>query len=402
MRNRMSKPIFVVGSPRSGTSILAWCLGQHANILPVPESNWMGDFATHVALSYQVGTARGNHSILSAMDISRDEFFASLGQSINDLVLCHRNDLQRKRESSMAASGIEARWFEAASTAAGPKTRWVDATPEYSCHICGLRKLFPEALFIHVVRDVDAVVRSMLNFYRITGSNLAPNEEEAYKYWLRMVRACLKAEEAYGPQVVYRFPYAALMDNPESAMRSLLDFVGEPYTAKCLEPLAQRINSSNVPADFKSDDPATDPAIIQEARQLFAEVEKSAEPSENSPAAADEMEATFEERAQYIATQDKRYWSEKSRLESIISAYQTENSRLGSIVKGYQMENSRLESTLAELRRELEDLWARCAEANGQVTQMSGQPRDNSVTLAENNKPISQLTGELRQQLGNK
>ena len=127
------------------------------------------------------------------------------------------------------------------------KTRWVDQTPEYSLHICGLRKLFPSALFIHIVRDVDSVVRSMLNFHRIAGTNLAANEEEAYKYWLRTVKACLKAEEAYGPHVVYRLRYTALLENPESALRLLLDFLSEPYSAKCLEPLSERINSSNVP-----------------------------------------------------------------------------------------------------------------------------------------------------------
>ena len=149
------------------------------------------------------------------------------------------------------------------------KTRWVDQTPEYSFHICGLRKLFPCALFIHIVRDVDSVVRSLLNFHRIAGTHVVANEEEAYKYWLRTVRACLKAEEAYGPHVVYRLRYTALVENPESALRSLLDFLGEPYSAKCLEPLSERINSSNVPPDFKSDDPATDPAIVVRGAATF-------------------------------------------------------------------------------------------------------------------------------------
>ena len=97
MPGEINKPIFVVGSPRSGTSILAWCLGHHANIFPVPESSWMGDFAVNVAKSYQVGAARGILSILSAMGISRDEFFSHIGRSINSLVLKHRGDLDRKR-----------------------------------------------------------------------------------------------------------------------------------------------------------------------------------------------------------------------------------------------------------------------------------------------------------------
>src|SRR6266513_3732401 len=52
-----NKPIFVVGSPRSGTSILTWCLGQHPNMLVIPESAWMGDFAIDLAIRYQIGTA---------------------------------------------------------------------------------------------------------------------------------------------------------------------------------------------------------------------------------------------------------------------------------------------------------------------------------------------------------
>ena len=42
------------------------------------------------------------------------------------------------------------------------------------------------------------------------------NEEEAYRYWIRTVSACLMAERAYGPNVVHRVRYADLIDRPES------------------------------------------------------------------------------------------------------------------------------------------------------------------------------------------
>jgi hypothetical protein len=250
----------------------------------------MGEFAINVAISYQVGTARDNRTILSAMEISRDEFFANFGQSINGLILRHRQDLEKKRKMTRPQSE--------------PKARWVDGTPEYSVHIYALRKLFPEAVFIHVLRDVRAVVRSMLNFHRVAGIHLVENEEEAYKYWLRTVKACVRAEQAYGPRVVYRFPYAALIDNPEPAIRSLLNFVGEPYFAKCLEPLAQRINSSNVPADFVAEDPATDPSVVKDATRLCSELQETPQPSKPSSAAASSMEAKFHKRVKYIAALD--------------------------------------------------------------------------------------------------
>jgi hypothetical protein len=267
----------------------------------------MGNFAVNVAMAYQVGAARGDRSILSAMDIQEDEMFAAFGQSINDLILSHRKDLERKRRPRSPLSELKGRWFDAISAASGPKTRWVDGTPEYSLFICGLRKLFPDARFVHIFRDVGAVVRSMLNFHRVAGTPLVANEEKAYKYWLRTVRACIKAEQAYGPRVVYRIRYADLIDNPESTMRSLLGFLEEPYSAECLEPLAERINSSNVPADFKPDDPATDPAVIEKAMCLCANVSDAPQPERPSREAADEMETAFRERVDYTASMDSAY-----------------------------------------------------------------------------------------------
>ena len=78
----------------------------------------------------------------------------NLSQIISDLILQQRTDLERKRETRSVALKLEPRWLEATSAAAGPKARWVDGTPEYALHICGLRKLFPHASFIHLFRDV--------------------------------------------------------------------------------------------------------------------------------------------------------------------------------------------------------------------------------------------------------
>jgi hypothetical protein len=300
----------------------------------------MGEFAINVAIAHRTGAARGDYSILSAMEIGSNELFTTFGQSINDLILRHRKDLETKRETRSRELKIDACWLEATSTSAGPKERWVDGTPEYSFHICGLRKLFPNAVFIHIFRDVRAVVPSILNFHRVSGIQLVPNEQEAYRYWLRTVSACLEAEQAYGPNIVYRIRYADLIDNAESAMRSLFAFLKEPYATKCLEPLAQRINSSEVPSDFKSDDPATDPAIVEAALQLSADIENKPQPTESSQAAADKMENAFSERVEYVATLDTAYHTAKPKLES----------------------------TIAELERQLEDLRNHLAQARDRAS----------------------------------
>jgi hypothetical protein len=309
MQRDINKPIFVVGSPRSGTSILTWCLGQHPNIFPVPESSWMGDFAVSIAIGHQIGAARGDRSILSAMDIQEDELFAIFGEGINNLILRHRKDLERKRQVTSEESE--------------PKGRWVDGTPEYSFHICGLRKLFPKALFIHLIRDVRSVVRSMLNFHLVAGHDLVNNEQEAYDYWFRTVSSCLLAERAYGPRVVLRLRYSDLLNAPEIAMRSVLEFIGERYTTACLNPLEKRINSSNVPIDFEIDNSRTDPALLERTARLCTEIEKTPQPIEVSPAASDEIEAAFNQRVKYVASLNGEY----QRALQVIAALQKETAQ---------------------------------------------------------------------------
>ena len=375
MQDQINKPIFVVGSPRSGTSVLAWCLGQHPNIMPLPESGWMGDFAIDLAVRYQIGSARGDRSVLSAMNIEREEFFDMFGQSINALILRHRIDLARKVWECLV--GLNAPPEDLASPMMNQKTRWVDGTPEYSFHICGLRKLFPKALFIHIVRDVTSVVRSMLNFHRVGGGSLVANEQEAYNYWFRAVSSCLLAERAYGPRVVFRLRYSDLVDTPESALRSLLNFLGEPYTAECLAPLTKRINSSNVPADFKIGDPATDAATVERATRLCAELVEAPQPSEASPSAVKELETAFAERVQHVASADSEYCT----ALKIITALKKENAERE---KSYHVELRRLQVEQADRERSY--------HADLQTLQLELQRLQAHVT---------KLTNKLREQLWN-
>jgi hypothetical protein len=297
----INNPIFIVGSPRSGTSILTYCLGQHPNILFQEESDWLGPFSVDAAVSYRRGSARGPRGQLSAIGVGREEFLECLGKSVNDLVLSHREYFQKQR----------AQWdvppFTISRSLHEPKSRWVDGAPENSLYVCGLRKLFPQAQFVHLVRDVTEVVRSLLNFFPADKDRLVANEQAAYEDWLHRVTCCLEAEQAYGPDVVYRMRYSDMVDRPDSAMRSLLDFLGEPYTPQCLEPLVRRINTANASVNFNATDPATDAAIVEQAKKLSDDLQSSPQRCEASPAAAVAMETAFEKRVQYVATVDSEY-----------------------------------------------------------------------------------------------
>lgn len=306
---RQSKgPIFVVGSPRSGTSILTWCLGQHANILPQEESGWMGDFAVSLDAHHKVGYKRGARSQLSAMGIDQAEFFKSMGDGINHMILRHRSDLEERSRSVAEQDPTQVHTaFNVSKFSSDPKTRWVDGTPEYSLYICGLKKLFPDARFIHIVRDVQSVVNSMMHFSSDLPDELVKSEREAYEYWMRAVRACAQAERALGKQQMFRLRYEDLVKQPASAMRSVLEFLDEPFMIECIGPLLHRINSSNVPLDYSASECETNAIVVNQALQLSEKMQQPFIAEKPSARALAEFEATFEKRATYVAQLDAEY-----------------------------------------------------------------------------------------------
>jgi hypothetical protein len=318
--NHTAAPIFVVGSPRSGTSILTWCLGQHSNILPTEESDWLGPFAVQIAAHHRLGTARGERSQLSALGIERDEFFQTIGAQIDALILGHRANLEHLNWLAAQREPRQAhREFAVSRDAAQPKRRWVDGTPEYSLFICALHNLFPAAKFVHIVRNADHVAASMLAFRREENSPLVAGLDEAYAYWQRTTQACLLAGEALGAQSVYRLRYDDLIAAPEKTLQQVLAFLGEPFESACIEPLALRINSSFV-------EPAanTDPALMNcpsatPARDLSLAIAHCAQPApEPNAQALAALREGFEARVAYQLTLDARHCELQCRFQRLV------------------------------------------------------------------------------------
>ena len=132
-------------------------------------------------------------------------------------------------------------------TAAGAG-RWVDGSHEHARNVAMLARLFPEAKFVHVVREVDAVVRNMvdppLGARGATGGTQIPERlksgvkvEEALDRWEDTVRSCKRAAEQLGADRVLTVPYEDLMAAPEALVRRCLAFAGEDYAPQCMRPL---------------------------------------------------------------------------------------------------------------------------------------------------------------------
>jgi hypothetical protein len=242
---RTPRPIFVVGMYRSGTSILTWALGQHPNIWALEETGFLPMIANSTAAAWIRASSAGR-SFADVYEVSGTRFSAHFAHAVDGLFMelakehAMRCTIERAND---CAPDFDPR-IQALRSLGAPKQRWVDGTPENMVAIARLTELFPEARFIHIIRDPRHVAASMTHFDRIGGDSMSP--AEAMRLWYDRTSLGFLAEKALGSQVVMRIGFDELVADPRSHLNRIFTFLGEPAFDQASDCYQQRINSSNL------------------------------------------------------------------------------------------------------------------------------------------------------------
>lgn len=251
------RPIFIVGAPRSGTSILTWALGQHPNIQPMPETVWIAVLATGAFLAHEVGSARGRFSHLSNVEYPLEPFLQRLGVAVHAITADVFEERCRRLYGEHGAA--DARTTAPADTPEqlqirrhvdDPKHRWVDGTPYNTQFLWPIATMFPRARFLHNLRRPDEVIASLESFDAVGAQSQALAEGIAT--WVQHAENAWLAERALGAQRIHRVDFERLNGNPEELCRDVLQFLGEEFHPDCLSPFGRRINSSRAEAKLDS------------------------------------------------------------------------------------------------------------------------------------------------------
>ena len=224
-------PIFVIGSPRSGTTALARALGTHPALWTSHESylvhSLFGDGVVDRTWRRNVERQQAP-SWLKTEQVERDELHGFLGLGLNALF-----------------------------TSRSGGRRWIDQTPLYTTMAEDLALLFPGAVFLHIVRDGRSVVHSMQHFLqklekrpeaRRYVPGWASDFTEACRTWREWTDTAARFCEAHPTRAVTVHNEAASRD-PNASFSALYEFLGVAWAAAPIEHFArQRVNTSFVGA----------------------------------------------------------------------------------------------------------------------------------------------------------
>jgi len=232
MASQPDRPIFIIGCPRSGTTLLQLMLHSHQRIAIPTETRFLLQ-AYNSRRSFGDLRDPANRRALAEWITGRKETkFGDLGLDPREVV----EEIVAGPPTMGSALGIV---FRAYARKYG-KPRWGDKRPSYFKHVDVLRRLWPDAQFVHLIRDGRDCVASLKEMPWYTGSVY-----HAISAWREAIDYGRKHARTLGPDSYYELQYERLVADPAAELAELCRFLGEEFDPQMTEP--QEIARLTVP-----------------------------------------------------------------------------------------------------------------------------------------------------------
>jgi hypothetical protein len=209
------RPLFIGGCERSGTTMLGAMIGGHSRCVCVPESQFIDHLFTRDNFDQN---AVEPQKVLAS--IVAHERYRLLWKLPLDPWAVAPTELGTTYAEVLS-------WLVRAygrRVGRPSATLWVDHTPTNFKRGLTLLRMFPEARFLHLVRDGRGVAASLLPL------DWGPNDVlRAADYWMARCAVGLAAEIQLGPERVLRVRYEDLLASPETTLRRIAGFAGLEY-----------------------------------------------------------------------------------------------------------------------------------------------------------------------------
>lgn len=221
-------PLFLVGCDRSGTTLLRRMLTQAPALHIVHETGFVPDLAERKADYGDFSTARQRWFFLRDIQrypaTTKTTGWVPFSADLDDV-----EDVERALREAAPMSYADAcrLLYQTAATSVGA-ARWGDKTPAYVHHLPELARMFPAAVFVHIVRDGRDVSRSLVR------AGWHATIREAAERWRASVVAARRAGRSLQAGRYVEMLFEDLVMAPEETLRGLCARIGVAYTPDML------------------------------------------------------------------------------------------------------------------------------------------------------------------------
>jgi Sulfotransferase family len=211
---RATRPVFVVGCPRSGTTLLYHMILSSGGFAVFPLES--GAFAFLGRKFPNLKSLRERQALLEFW-LQSEWFVAS------DL---DRTDIEQRVLEECRNIGDFLRIVMEMMCRKQGVRRWAEKSPTHALFIPEIKRLIPDSLIVHIIRDGRDVALSLSNFGRLQPFLWARAKPllSFGLYWEWMVRRARFDGQRIGPDY-YELHYEDLLSSPEGTLARLGDFI---------------------------------------------------------------------------------------------------------------------------------------------------------------------------------
>ncbi len=221
-KHQLAHPIFIVGAPRSGTTLMAVLLDRHSNIAIGPETQFFTEF---IPQNWAQKIPETHEQLVdSALAFKRIADF----HFDRDQLLHHFKKYELTLPNLLRAM-IEVHAIRSSKLRPGEKS------PHHLQHIPTILHHFPDAKIICVLRDGRDVVRSLLE----TPWAIPKNPRRLRLFCIRWNDAAEQAidyRRTLPPDQFMMVKFEDILRQPKSELKKICGFIGDEFEATQLEP----------------------------------------------------------------------------------------------------------------------------------------------------------------------
>ncbi len=253
-----ASPFFVVGAGRSGSTLLRMILASHSQLSIPPETWYLESLVANLPIARSLGQAEVEQAVRIMtchyrwpdMKLDADEFRrTALG--LYDPML--RDVVSLVYDTFLKREG---------------KIRWGDKTPGYIKIVDQLVRLYPQAKFIHILRDGRDVAKSFqsVGWY---GPWLYKNTQE----WTEAVDLAERWHHSAFGKRIHLVRYEDIVLDTEKTVRGICAFLGEDYEPQMLswqQKVGQLVPEREKQIHGKLNRPSEDGDVARWQREMTA------------------------------------------------------------------------------------------------------------------------------------
>jgi Sulfotransferase family len=217
----LTRPIFVVGCPRSGTTLVQCILSASSRAFSLPETHFF---------SYVMEVLGGDP--LRPIDTEDLRQARSAVEAEADLPPLPEAWTALERSTDLRALDIFLALVERYRPPSDParQLRAIEKTPRHVLQLQAIARCFPDARIVNVVRDPIDVAGSLLGMPFESSRSVLSYAQR----WTESVLAAREFSRAHAGQIS-TVRYETLIHQPESTTRALCTFTELPYEPAMLE-----------------------------------------------------------------------------------------------------------------------------------------------------------------------